>query len=183
MENEIKEMLLKIARGAIYSELYNEMIIDKAKLVKKVPTLSNRAATFVTLNLDGQLRGCIGSLVAHNALIDDLTTNAVKAAFSDPRFPPLSKDEFEKVKIEVSLLSQPLEIKYANISDLESKINHGVDGVILRQGDKQATFLPQVWEQLPKFEDFITHLFHKAGITDIDTPIDVFVYNVQKISE
>ncbi|MEA3289400.1 MAG: AmmeMemoRadiSam system protein A [Campylobacterota bacterium] len=183
MENEIKEMLLKIARGAIYSKLNDEMIVDKKELVQKVPTLGNRAATFVTLTMNGQLRGCIGTLVAHNTLIDDLTTNAVKAAFEDPRFPPLTKEEFEKVKIEVSLLSQPLEIKYASISDLESKINHGVDGVIIRQGQKQATFLPQVWEQLPKFDDFLTHLFHKAGITDIDTPIDVFVYNVQKIEE
>ena len=181
LENDIKTMLLEIARGAIYSKLYNKQIIDKEDLIKKFPNFLKRAATFVTLNLDGKLRGCIGSLVAHKALLDDLTLNAYKAAFDDPRFPPLTIEEFEKVEIEISLLSQPLEIKYRDIKDLESKINQGIDGMIIRQNDKQATFLPQVWEQLPKFEDFLTHLFHKAGITDLETPIEVFVYNVEKI--
>ena len=181
MENDIQKMLLDIARGAIYSGLYNEVIIDKEDLVKKFPNFSKRAATFVTLNLDGDLRGCIGSLVAHKTLIDDLTLNAYKAAFDDPRFSPLTKEEFERVEIEISLLSQPLEIRYINIEDLKSKVNIGIDGMIIRQNDKQATFLPQVWEQLPNFEDFITHLFHKAGITDLETPIEVFVYQVEKI--
>jgi uncharacterized protein len=183
MENEIKRMLLDVAKGAIYSKLYDKDIIDKNELVEKFPNFQKRAATFVTLNIENNLRGCIGSLVAHNSLIDDLTTNATKAAFEDPRFEPLTKEEFEKVQIEISLLSQALEVRYRDIEDLKSKINHGVDGVILRQGEKQATFLPQVWEQLPNFEDFITHLFHKAGIKDLDTPIEVFVYQVEKIQE
>jgi AmmeMemoRadiSam system protein A len=181
VEEDIKKMLLEIARGAIYSKLNSEDIIDKTALVEKIPNLSKRAATFVTLNLNGELRGCIGSLVAHNALIDDLTTNAVKAAFEDPRFSPLTKEEFENIEIEVSLLSQPLEIRYKDFVDLKSKINHGIDGMIIRQGEKQATFLPQVWEQLPDFEDFLSHLFHKAGIKDLETPIEVFVYQVEKI--
>jgi AmmeMemoRadiSam system protein A len=181
VEEDIKKMLLEIARGAIYSKLNSEDIIDKTALVEKIPNLSKRAATFVTLNLNGELRGCIGSLVAHNALIDDLTTNAVKAAFEDPRFSPLTKEEFENIEIEVSLLSQPLEIRYKDFADLKSKINHGIDGMIIRQGEKQATFLPQVWEQLPDFEDFLSHLFHKAGIKDLETPIEVFVYQVEKI--
>lgn len=181
LENQIRNMLLEVARGAIYSKLYNKVIIDKDELVKQFPHFSKRAATFVTLNLDGQFRGSVGSLVAHKALLDDLTLNAYKAAFDDLRFPPLTKEEFERIEIEISLLSQPLEIKYANITDLESKINIGIDGMIIRQNDKQATFLPQVWEQLPKFDDFITHLFHKAGITDIETPIEVFVYQVENI--
>ena len=181
MENEIRKMLLEIAKGAIYSGLYNKVIIDKEDLVKKFPNFTKRAATFVTLTLDGELRGCVGSLVAHKTLLDDLTLNAYKAAFDDTRFSPLTKEEFERVEIEISLLSQPLEIRYKDIKDLESKINHGIDGVIIRQGNKQATFLPQVWEQLPNFDDFITHLFHKAGIIDIETPIEVFVYQVEKI--
>ena len=182
METEIKKMLIELARGAIYSELFKKQIVDKNELVEKFPNFAKRAATFVTLTINGQLRGCIGSLVAHNTLIDDLTTNAYNAAFKDPRFPPLTKEEFENIDIEISLLSQPLEIRYKDIKDLKSKINQGVDGVILRQGEKQATFLPQVWEQLPEFEEFITHLFHKAGIDDLDTPIEVFVYQVEKIT-
>jgi AmmeMemoRadiSam system protein A len=181
LENEIKKMLLEVAKGAIYSKLYNKQIIDKEDLVKKFPNFSKRAATFVTLTLDGNLRGCIGSLVAHKALLDDLTLNAYKAAFEDPRFSPLTCEEFEKIEVEISLLSQPLEIRYKDIADLKSKINIGIDGMIIRQKNKQATFLPQVWEQLPKFEDFLTHLFTKAGITDIETTVEVFVYQVEKI--
>ena len=181
MENEIKKMLIEIARGSIYSGIHNELIIDKEELVEKFPNLQKRAATFVTLNLDGELRGCVGSLVAHKSLIDDLTLNAFKAAFDDKRFSPLSKNEFERVEIEISLLSQPLEIKFLDLKDLENKIQKNIDGVIVRQGDKQATFLPQVWEQLPKFDDFLAHLFHKAGITDLDTPLEIFVYQVEKI--
>lgn len=183
MEEEIKQMLIKLAQGAIYSKLYEEEIIDKKALVQKVPNLTKRAATFVTLNLNGELRGCIGSLIAHKSLIDDLTSNAYNAAFHDPRFSPLTKEEFENIDIEVSILSEALEVRYKNFQDLESKVNKGIDGVIIRQDQKQATFLPQVWEQLPNFEDFLSHLFHKAGITDLDTPIEVFVYQVEKITE
>ena len=178
---ELNKMLIEIARGAIYSKLYEKDIIDKEDLVKKFPNFLKRAATFVTLTINGNLRGCIGSLVAHQALLDDILTNAQKAAFSDPRFPPLTKDEFEKIKIEISLLSTPKEVQYTNFEDLRKKIRVGIDGVIIKQGGKQATFLPQVWEQLPNFDDFFTHLFHKAGITDIDSKIDVFLYQVEKI--
>jgi AmmeMemoRadiSam system protein A len=183
MEEQIKQMLIQIARGAIYSELFGENIIDKNDLVEKVPNLTKRAATFVTLNIDGNLRGCIGSLIAHRALIDDLTSNAYAAAFKDPRFPPLTKEEFEKLELEVSLLSDALEVRYKDLNDLKSKINIGVDGMIIRQENKQATFLPQVWEQLPNFEDFLSHLFAKAGINDLEKPVEVFVYQVEKIKE
>ena len=182
MENNgINKMLIEIAKAAIYSKLNDEDIIDKNELVEKFPNFQKRAATFVTLTLDGKLRGCVGSLIAHKTLLDDLLINAAKAAFEDPRFKPVTKEEFEKIDIEISLLSQPLEIRYSSMSDLKSKINIGIDGVILRQGEKQGTFLPQVWEELPNFDDFIAHLFHKAGITEIETPIEVFVYQVEKI--
>lgn len=181
-KNELAKMLITLAKDAIKSKLYNQNLIDKQKLLEQFPNFSKPAATFVTLNLNGKLRGCIGSLVAHQALLDDLLNNAAKAAFEDPRFPPLTKEEFESVEIEISLLSQPLEIHYSSFEDLKSKINHGIDGVVIRQGIKQATFLPQVWEQLPDFEDFMTHLFHKANIVDLVTPIDVFVYNIEKIT-
>ncbi len=181
LENEIKKMLLEIARGSIYSKLYNKVVIDKEDLVKRFPNFSKRAATFVTLTLDGELRGCVGSVVAHKTLLDDLTLNAYKAAFDDKRFQPLTKEEFERLEVEISLLSQPLGVEYRDISDLKSKINIGKDGMIIRQNDKQATFLPQVWEQLPNFEDFLTHLFQKANITDLDTAIEVFTYQVEKI--
>jgi AmmeMemoRadiSam system protein A len=184
MENKnLNNMLIDIAKGAIYSKLYDKDVINKEELIEKFPNFLKRAATFVTITIDGELRGCIGSLIAHNALLDDILSNAIKAAFNDPRFTPLTKDEFENIDIEISLLSEAKKIQYSNFEDLKSKIQKGIDGVIVKQKEKQATFLPQVWEQLPEFEDFLAHLFHKASITQIDTPIDVFVYQVQKITK
>ena len=183
--NEINKMLIQIAKGAIYSKLYNEDIIKKDELVKKVPNFLKRAATFVTITIGGKLRGCIGSLVAHKPLLDDLLINATKAAFEDPRFPPLTKEEFEKINIEISLLSQPVEMPYKNFSDLKNMLIPNKHGVILKLGNKQATFLPQVWEQLPDFETFIYHLYVKAGL-DIENPTEaptVFTYTVEKIKE
>ena len=89
--------------------------------------------------------------------------------------------EIDKLQIEVSILSPQLEIKYASIKDMKSKIDIGNDGVFIRQGDKKATFLPQVWNDLPDFNDFLAHLFQQAGIIDLDTPIDVFVYKTEII--
>ncbi len=183
--NNINKMLIEIARGAIYSKLYGKEVINKEELVEKIPNFLKRAATFVTLTIDGKLRGCIGSLVAHQALLDDILTNATKAAFHDPRFPPLTKEEFEKIEIEISLLSQPVEMKYSDFTDLKNKLIPNVHGVILRVGDKQATFLPQVWEQLPDFETFFYHLYMKAGLrveehTELPT---IFTYTVEKIKE
>ena len=179
----LNKLILNIARGAISDKLFGTKSIDKEDIIKKIPNFRKMGATFVTLTIDGNLRGCIGSLVPRRAMLDDILSNAQAAAFNDPRFPPLTKEEFDKIKIEVSILSQAVEIRYKNFKDLENKISKGNDGVIIRQGNKQATFLPQVWEQLPSFEDFMTHLFHKASITDLDTPIDVFVYQVEKIEE
>jgi len=179
----INKMLINIAKGAIYDKLYGANTIDKDDIVKKIPNLAKLAATFVTLTIDGELRGCIGTLVPNKAMLDDILINSQKAAFDDPRFDPLTKEEFEKIEVEISLLSPALEVKYQNFADLKTKIDIGHDGVIIRQGDKRATFLPQVWEQLPTFDQFFTHLFHKAGITDIEEYIEVFVYKVEKISE
>lgn len=186
MENkELNKLIIQIAKGAIYSKLYDTDVINKDELVKKVPNFLKRGATFVTISLDGDLRGCIGSLVAHKTLLDDLLINATKAAFEDPRFPPLTKEEFENIKIEVSLLSQPLPMPYINFGDLKQKLIPNKHGVIIRLEDKQATFLPQVWEELPDFETFIYHLYVKAGL-DVNNPTqapEVFTYTVEKIEE
>lgn len=180
-KEELEQLIIKIVHDTIKDCLYGTNSVDKEEILKEVPNFKNPAATFVTLNLDGDLRGCVGSLLPVVSFYDDITANAKKAAFEDSRFSPLTKEEFENIEIEVSILSEPLEIKYLNISDLKSKVNIGIDGMIISQGKKRATFLPQVWEQLPVFEDFLTHLFAKAGITDLETPIDVFVYQVEKI--
>lgn len=175
---------ISIARDAIKAH-FSSSVIDKTALLQQHPEMQSHQATFVTLTLHGRLRGCIGSVVAHRPLIDDLISNAVSAAFKDPRFPPLTSAEAEEVKIEVSLLSNPVAVEYRDADELSRIIRPGKDGVILRLGNHQATFLPQVWEELNDFDSFFSHLGMKAGIGD--TPLsyhpEIYTYQVDKIKE
>jgi len=123
-----------------------------------------RAGTFVTLTIGKELRGCIGSLEARDSITEGVRHNAVNAAFRDPRFPALKRNELDRIHIEVSVLTDPKPLPYSSAEDLLSKLRPGVDGVIIRQGFSAATFLPQVWEQLPDKEDFLEHLCMKAGL-------------------
>ena len=175
---------LKIAREAIQSS-FDGSAIHKHTYLEQYPQLGVEQATFVTLTLYGQLRGCIGSLIAHRPLVDDLISNAQSAAFRDPRFSPLTLAEFKEVIIEVSLLSEPILLDYKDESDLKSKIQPNKDGVILRLGNNQATFLPQVWEELRDFESFFAHLGMKAGIGSDPLAYhpQVYTYRVEKIKE
>ena len=147
--------------------------------------LAEPGATFVTLNLHGQLRGCIGSLEAHRPLLDDVRQNAVAAAFRDPRFPPLTKQEFAETSIEVSLLSTPEPITFTSEENALGQLHPGRDGVILAWGLHRATYLPQVWEQLPDPHVFMTHLKNKAGLPEDFWADDVKLsrYTVQKWRE
>ena len=120
-------------------------------------------ASFVTLELGGALRGCIGSLQARQPLICDVSENAYNAAFRDPRFPPLSQQEFPELEVHISVLSEPEPLPVSDRADLMSKLRPGCDGLILSQGPQRATFLPSVWDQLPDPVDFIDHLLLKAG--------------------
>ncbi len=179
------ELLLKIAREAIASRLGLAPPVDKEELTKRHPELKREQATFVTLTIGGRLRGCIGSIVPHRALIDDLVANAEAAAFDDPRFPPLSREEFERVDIEVSLLTVPQPLEYSDIEELRSKIVPGQDGVILQLDGRQATFLPQVWEDLNDFDLFFAHLCQKAGLPQnclLYHP-QIYTYRVEKFKE
>ncbi len=182
-----KSYLIDIAKSAILEDLLKEKLIDKKVLLQKYPELSKSGATFVTLEQKQQLRGCIGSLVPHRTLLDDLISNAKSAAFSDTRFKPLAKNEFddENFSVEVSILSEPKALGYKDIDDLKSKMKIGSDGVILKAGANQATFLPQVWEQLPNFEDFFKHLCQKAGLSAncLQQKPQILIYRVQKIKE
>ncbi|MDD3355087.1 AmmeMemoRadiSam system protein A [Zoogloea sp.] len=128
------------------------------------PCFAERGATFVTLTLNGELRGCIGSLNAHRRLGEDVAENAVAAALRDPRFPPLCPAELSKVRIEVSLLSEPEFIEFRDEADALAQLVPGQDGVIFFNGCQKATFLPQVWEQLPERRDFIAALKQKARL-------------------
>ena len=179
----MQNVLLEIAKQAISDSFNHLSTIDKKALLKAYPELSLHKATFVTLTLEHQLRGCIGSLIAHRPLLDDLIHNAQAAAFEDPRFYPLSQEEFSRVHIEISLLSEPVRIEYENSDDLKSKVTVGEDGIILQKGSHKATFLPQVWEQLPTFEIFFSHLCQKAGLEAgcLETHPDIWHYKVEKV--
>lgn len=150
------------------------------------PVLQNKAATFVTLKLEGKLRGCIGNLEPVGALWKGIRDNAVNAALHDHRFSPLTPEELNRVHLDISILSKPEPLVYENTEDLLTKIRPGVDGVILRDGRKGATFLPQVWMQLPLPEKFFDHLCLKANLSKgiwREKKLDINIYQVQCFKE
>ena len=177
--------LIKLARMAILEEFEGKKLINKNDWLEKYPYLKENRASFVTLKIDGNLRGCIGSILPHRPLIDDIIENSKAAAFSDPRFTPLTPQEYEKIKVEVSLLTIPQKVEYEDKQDLMQKIRPGVDGVILQLANHQATFLPSVWEELPVFDLFFAHLCMKAGLPGdclMYHPI-IYTYQAKEIEE
>lgn len=126
--------------------------------------LGERAASFVTIYLHGQLRGCIGNLQASRPLIEDVAHNAYAAAFKDPRFDAVTWSEFLELQIEISVLS-PLQImQFENEANLLEQLRPGVDGVVIEVGNYRATFLPKVWEHIPAKRAFLGELKNKAGL-------------------
>ena len=179
-------ILLRIAKTAILQKFDPSYRIDKEALIKQYPFLAKKGAAFVTLNKNKNLRGCIGSIIAHQPLIDDIIHNAQAAAFSDPRFNPLRPEEIDDtLTLEVSVLSEPEKIEYSDFEDLKSKIVPHKDGLILKYGQYQGTFLPQVWEQLPTVDQFLEHLSYKAGAnpTIYSLHPEIYRYRVEHIEE
>lgn len=178
-------ILLRIAKSAIYSKFDKDYNFDKEKLLKEYPFLSEDGAVFVTLNKQNQLRGCIGSIIAHRPLLEDILHNANAAAFSDPRFEALDAHELAYLHLEVSLLSKPEVLEYIDFDDLMQKVRPHKDGLILKYGSYQGTFLPQVWEQLPNPKDFLHHLSLKAGTNPsvYDNKPTIYRYEVNAIEE
>ena len=158
-DRDLGAALIATARGAIDAAFGR----PEAR-VRPHAALDRPGATFVTLKQDGELRGCIGSLEAHRLLAIDVRRNALAAAFSDPRFPPLAAQELEVRTVEVSLLSPASRVEVADEVDLLARLEPGVDGIVLELGRRRATFLPQVWETLPDPRDFIGALKRKAGM-------------------
>ena len=161
---EKDRLLLSLASKSIQSDFDTSIDFNKEKLLKEYPFLNEQKACFVTLTIDSKLRGCIGSLLPYRSLLEDILHNAKAAAFSDFRFNRLTKEEFDKTKIEISILSTPKLLEYSSLEDLQKKLIPNVHGVILELDGKKATFLPQVWEQLPTFNEFMVHLCKKAGL-------------------
>lgn len=143
------------------------------------------AASFVTLTLHGALRGCIGTLEAQRTLYNDVIHNARAAAFGDPRFPPLAVGELPAVRIEVSVLTTPQQLRFTDETDALRQLRPGIDGVIFEYGPYRSTFLPQVWEQLPEPIEFIMHLKQKAGLSAgfWNDGIRLSIYQAEKFKE
>jgi uncharacterized protein len=139
------------------------------------PTLHVERATFVTLRIGEQLRGCIGSLYARRPLVTDVTENAFSAAFRDKRFSPLTAEEFAQLNYHISVLHPPQVIHAASRADLITQLRPGIDGLILEEAkaNKRATFLPDVWETLGQPEQFLSQLMKKGGWPDHDWPTDL----------
>ncbi|MFH0933756.1 MAG: AmmeMemoRadiSam system protein A [Pseudomonadota bacterium] len=180
IDNDKGKVLLRLARAAIGSELGFD-----SHDYPRTAWLEEPGATFVTLMLDGRLRGCIGSLEAHRPLVDDVRHNAVAAAFRDPRFMPLNELEFADTAIEVSVLGTPEPIRFTSEADALAQLHRGSDGVILEYGRHRATYLPQVWAQLPDPQTFVEELKVKAGLPEDFWSDDIRLsrYTVQKFSE
>ncbi|WP_163335919.1 AmmeMemoRadiSam system protein A [Desulfopila sp. IMCC35008] len=178
------DLLLRLARKTIRDHL--TMDSDEACEPPGDDVFDEEGATFVTLKRDGQLRGCIGNLEPSGTLWESIRRNAINAAFYDSRFSPLTEDELADVHIDISILSQPRPLYYTDANDLLVKLCPGKDGVVLRHRGRGATFLPQVWEQLPSVELFLGHLCRKAGLADdcwqTEHP-EILVYQVQSFAE
>lgn len=164
LTSEHKQILLDIAFSSIEHSLSN----NRALMVRPEeydPELQEPRATFVTIKINRMLRGCIGMLEAMRPLVVDVAQNAYAAAFSDPRFPPMSHAELELIDIHISILSPFKEMQFTSQEDLISQLQAGKDGLILEEGRYyRGTFLPTVWGSLPDPTNFLKQLKQKAGL-------------------
>lgn len=159
-----RETLLEIARHSVAFGLQHGEAAP-VTVADYSPALQEIKATFVTLKIDHELRGCIGTLEAHRPLVEDVAENAYAAAFRDPRFPKLTPNEYRQLHYHISILSTPEPMHFTNEQDLLTQLRPGVDGLVLEDGYYRGTFLPQVWESLPAPEEFLRHLKRKAGMS------------------
>ena len=159
-----RAQLLQVARNSIRHGLQHGGPLE-VDYQEYPPSLQAQRASFVTLHRDGRLRGCIGHLTAIQPLVVDVAGNAYAAAFQDPRFPPVQMAELEDIDLEISVLSVPEPLPYADREDLLARIRPGVDGLILTgPAGHSGTFLPSVWESLPQPQEFLSNLVLKAGL-------------------
>lgn len=177
-----QRMLLDIARDAIGGGLAGRR---PALNPNDFPApLQMPRATFVTLEIERVLRGCIGTLEAYQPLALDAAENAYAAAFRDPRFPPLVRAEFESVDLHISILNPPIPMSFQSERDLLGQLRPGIDGLILSERGRRVTFLPAVWESIDEPQEFLAHLKVKAGLpADYwSETIQVLRYTVTSVS-
>lgn len=158
-----QEILHQLARDSIRCGLSEHHPLD-IDINDYPQSLRTPKASFVTLNINHQLRGCIGSLAASRPLVEDIAHNAYAAAFSDPRFPALSAAEFSLLEYHISVLSETEPVEFESEQDLLLQIRPQIDGLVIEEDGMRGTFLPSVWEQLPDKQQFLAHLKLKAGL-------------------
>ena len=179
-----RDALLATARASIRHGLERGRALDPALEAMPQP-LRDHGASFITLQIERDLRGCIGSLEAHRPLVDDVAANAYAAAFRDPRFAPLSEHEFARITLHISILHPARALQFDSEAQLLEQLRPGVDGLILEAGNRRGTFLPSVWEALPEPERFLQELKRKAGL-DMDfwsEDLRVWRYTTESVDE
>lgn len=187
LTKEQGQILIRLARQAIAEHL--RLTVSNPVLPEDLadPDFQSRQGVFVTLNKRGSLRGCIGSLSGVESILEGVRRHAVNAAFHDSRFSPVEAHEVAELQIDISVLTDPEPLAYSDGDDLIRRLRPQVDGVIIRAaGGAGATFLPQVWEQLPDPRLFLGHLCRKAGLADTywqSGRLEVETYQVQHFEE
>lgn len=185
LTDQERSSLLRLARESIQAAVAGRPL-PKLPEGEITEALRTPGASFVTLTIGGMLRGCIGALEAYQPLVDDVQEHAAAAALEDYRFHPVSSHEVPDLEIEISRLTPPLRLDYSDADDLMHRLRPGIDGVILRDGMRRATFLPQVWEKIPDAADFLSELCAKMGARfDLwrTRKLEVFVYQVEEFHE
>lgn len=181
MKNQDIKFILALAREAINSKLAGKKIkINEANISDE---LKRKRGTFVTLESAGALRGCIGHILPVQEIYKDVIENARSAAFDDPRFPPVTNEESKNIEIEISILSLPKKLDYQSPAHLVEILEEERPGVVLKSGQYQATFLPQVWDDISDAGDLLTHLCLKAGLASDEWTrgAEIETYTVEKI--
>ncbi len=176
-----QSLLHQIAYDSIKQGLTSKQALE-VSLKELEPALTEHKASFVTLHRHAQLRGCIGALKPVRPLAADVVHNAYAAAFSDHRFPPVSKSEVDELDIHISILDTPSAMDFSSEADLIDQLQPGIDGLILESQGKRGTFLPAVWENIKDRQAFLTHLKLKAGLpADFwDDDIKIQRYSVEE---
>ena len=178
---ERRRALLDIARNAIDFGLDHGRA-PSLRLEAYPEALRQPQASFVTLELDGRLRGCMGGLSPRLPLVADISEHAYMAAFADPRFKPLSRTESEHIAISLSLLSERKAIRFESEAALIEQLRPYEDGLILERGDHRGTFLPAVWHSLPEPREFLTQLKKKAGLAADACDYQAWRYTAESIA-
>ena len=186
LSTEARSILLGLARRSVDAAARGKPITPDFAEVAGVPEILQPRACFVTLHSEGELRGCIGQLVARQPLWEAAMTNAQRAAVSDSRFTPVRPEELASLRIEISVLTPPKPLEFGSPEDLLGKLRPGIDGVVLHLGGSMSTFLPQVWEELPDRRRFMEQLARKAGSHPTawsDPGVAVSVYQVEHFED